>query len=71
MSASPTSLPPPVATLRRRESATAAMIRQIDDKIARLGNARRNRADALRNIRCELARAQSAEPAAPDHYAAR
>jgi hypothetical protein len=51
--------------LRRRESATEAMIRQIDEKLSRLGSARRDRATALKRIRCELVRALQAEPAAP------
>ena len=55
------------ALLRRRESATATMIRQIDEKLTRLGSARRDRAAALHRIRCELARA-TAEPAAPEKY---
>jgi hypothetical protein len=41
------------------------MIRQIDEKLARLGSARRDRAEALKKIRCELVRALQAEPAAP------
>ena len=60
--ASPTQL----AFLRRRELATKAMIRQIDAKLARLDSARRDRAAALNRIRCELARALAAEPAAPE-----
>jgi hypothetical protein len=52
--------------LRRRESATEAMIRQIDEKLSRLGSARRDRATALKRIRCELVRAAKAEQAAPD-----
>jgi len=71
MTASPTTLPPPVAILRRRESATAAMLRQIDDKIARLGSARLVRLAALNRIRCELVRAIKAEPVAPDHHESR
>jgi len=58
--------PDRLVILRRRESATAAMIRQIDDKLARLGSTRRDRAAALNRIRCELARDLTAEPAAPD-----
>ena len=58
-----------LVTLRRRESATEAMIRQIDEKLARLGSARRDRAAALKNIRCELVRALQAEQAASDHHA--
>ncbi len=42
MSSSPLTISP-VVTLRQRESATAAMVRRIDDKIARLGSARRER----------------------------
>lgn len=52
--------------LRQRESATEAMIRQIDEKLARLGSARRERAAALKRIRCELVRAHEAEQPAPD-----
>ena len=51
-----------IAALRRRESATEAMIRRIDEKLARLGSARRDRAAALNRIRCELVRAQEAAP---------
>jgi hypothetical protein len=54
--------------LRRRESATEAMIRQIDEKLARLGSARCARAAALNRIRCELVRALRAEPATPDYH---
>lgn len=43
------------------------MLRQIDAKIARLCSARRDRAAALNRIRCDLAQAQKAEPAAPDN----
>jgi hypothetical protein len=57
-----------LVTLRRRESATAAMIRQIDEKLARLGSARCDRAAALNRIRCELVRARRAEPAAPEGH---
>lgn len=67
MPSTPT-LPPTVAVLRRRESATATMIREIDDKLSRLGSARRDRAAALKRIRCELARALIAEPAAPESH---
>jgi septal ring factor EnvC (AmiA/AmiB activator) len=55
-----------VTLFRRRESATEKMIRQIDEKISRLGAARRDRAAALQKIRSELARALTAGPAAPD-----
>jgi hypothetical protein len=61
------SAPGHVALYRHRETATAAMIRQIDDKIYRLSAARRDRAAALNRIRCELARATT-EPAAPDSH---
>lgn len=57
-----------LAALLRRESVTAAMIRQIDEKLNRLGSARRERANALKAIRCELARAQEAGPLAPEIY---
>lgn len=63
IAARPSSLP---AILRRRESATEAMIRQIDEKLARLGAARRERANALKRIRCDLARSISAEPVTPE-----
>ncbi len=53
-----------VAPLRRRISATEAMIRQIDDKLTRLNSARTQRVAALNRIRCELAHASSAEQAA-------
>lgn len=54
--------------LRRRESVTEATIHQIDEKLARLGSARRERAAALNRIRCELARALVAEPAASENH---
>ena len=57
-----------VTSLRGRESATADMIHQIDGKIARLSAARRARAEALARIRCELAGAHMARPAAPDDH---
>ena len=44
------------------------MLRQLDAKLARLGSARRDRAAALNRIRCELARALTAEPAAPESH---
>jgi hypothetical protein len=53
-----------LAVLRRRESATGAMIRQIDEKLARLNAARCDRAEALKRIRYELVRALKAEPVA-------
>lgn len=56
------------AVLRQRESATEAMIRQIDGKLARLSSARRDRAGALNRIRCELARALPAEQVAPENH---
>ena len=55
-----------IAPLRRRESTTEAMIRQIDEKLLRLNTARAERAVALNNIRCELARALLAEQAASE-----
>lgn len=55
----------PCDILRKRESATAAMIRQIDAKLTRLGSARRERAAALNAIRCELVRASKAAPVVP------
>jgi hypothetical protein len=48
------------------------MIRQIDEKLSRLGSARRDRATALKRIRCELVRAAKAEQDAParhEHFA--
>jgi hypothetical protein len=60
-----------VPELRRRETATQAMIRQIDEKVARLGSARRARQHALEKIRCELVRAAEAEPAAPELHESR
>jgi hypothetical protein len=54
------------APLKRRISNTEAMIRQIDDKISRLSSARSERIAALNRIRCELARALSAEQVATD-----
>jgi len=70
MSASPATVLPPdrPAVLRQREFATEAMIRQIDEKLTRLGTARRDRAAALNRIRCELARALIAGPAAPESH---
>ena len=59
-------IPSQLASLLHRESATEAMIRQIDEKLSRLGSARRERANALKVIRCELARAQRGEPDAPE-----
>jgi hypothetical protein len=53
-----------IDSLRRRESATAAMIRDIDDKLSRLNSARKERAAALNRIRCELVRAHNAEQVA-------
>ena len=50
--------------LRRRESATQAMIWQIDDKLARLNSARIERVAALNRIRCELAHTFRAEQVA-------
>jgi hypothetical protein len=54
--------------LRQRASATATMLRQIDNKLARLDSARCDRAAALNRIRCELARALAAEPVAPARH---
>lgn len=58
----------PIVALRRRESATEAMIRQIDEKLSRLDAARHDRVAALNRIRCELVRAQKAESAAAEFY---
>ena len=55
-----------ISALRGRETATEAMIRQIDDKIARLDEARASRILALNNIRRELVRSLQTEPVAPD-----
>jgi len=55
-----------VLALRGRETATEAMIRQIDGKIARLDAARASRILALNNIRRELVRSLQTEPVAPD-----
>jgi len=52
--------------LRRRASATEAMIRQIDDKITRLDAARAERILALNNIRRELVLSLPTAPDAPD-----
>lgn len=60
--------PDRIASLRRREAATAAAVQAIDDKISRLTLARRVRVIALNRIRCELARAQGAEPAVPESH---
>ena len=60
-----------IALLRQRESANAAMLRQIDAKISRLCSARRDRAAALDRIRCELARAMKAEPVASESHESR
>jgi hypothetical protein len=70
MNASPAITPQPnrLVVLRRRESATVAMIRQIDEKLSRLGSARHDRAAALNRIRCELVRAAKAEQAAPARH---
>ena len=54
--------------LRRREAATAEMIRQIDSKLARLAAAKRARISALSNIRSELARRNSREQVAAEFY---
>jgi len=61
-----TTAPIPFIDLRQRETATASMIRQIDSKLARLDSGRRERAAALKRIRCELYRAHRAEKSAPD-----
>ena len=57
-----------ILPFRLRESATQAMIWQIDDKLARLNSARIERVAALNRIRCELARALRAEQAASDSH---
>lgn len=44
------------ADLKRRETVTEAMLRQIDEKLARLGSARTQRVRALQQIRVELTR---------------
>ena len=54
-----------ILTLRRRESATESMLRQIDDKLARLDSARNERANALNRIRHELVFALKGEQAVP------
>ena len=59
--------PDRLAVLRHRESTTESMLHHLDDRLARLGSARRDRAAALNRIRCELARALAAEPAAPEN----
>ena len=69
MRAFTTSGTPPVVSLRRRESANEAMIRQIDDKLSRLNAARAERVAALNRIRCELARALNAEQVATERHA--
>ena len=51
-------------TVHHRESATAAMIRQIDEMLARL----RGRASALMRIRRELVRAPGAELGAVENH---
>ena len=61
-----TTRPGRLAVLHQRESATETMLRQVDEKLARLGSARRDRAAALNRIRCELTRALAAESAAPE-----
>jgi len=58
----------PVLPLRRRESATEAMISQIDAKLSRLNFARTERVAALNRIRAELARALRAEQAAAGRH---
>lgn len=57
-----------VAALRQRETATEAMIRQIDEKVSRLGSARRERIAALERIRAELVRASTPAPAVAERY---
>lgn len=57
-----------LARLRLSEAATATMIDRIDDKVARLDKACRERATALTKIRHELARAQSAGSVASENY---
>ena len=56
---------PQVVTLRHRESATVAMLRQIDDKLCRLDSARTERANALNRIRHELVLAMNGGQAVP------
>jgi hypothetical protein len=57
----PTVAAPIVMALQRRETATAKMVRDIDDKIARLDAARRDRLAALQRVRAALVRAQQRE----------
>ena len=54
-----------IGQLRRRESATEAMLRQIDDKLSRLDSARTERANALNRIRHELVLALKGGQAVP------
>lgn len=54
-----------IGHLRRRESATEAMLRQIDDKLSRLDSARTERANALNRIRHELVLALKGKQAVP------
>jgi len=65
----PTSAPhrhsPFAADLRRREHATADMVRALDVKIDRLTQARADRIHALTKIRSAIARAIMAGPCAP------
>jgi hypothetical protein len=68
MNATTESSPGRILALRGRETATEAMIRQIDGKLARLGSARRDRANALKKIRCELARSFVAGQVASDRH---
>ncbi len=56
------------AELRRREQATAAMVKAIESKIARLTAARADRIKALEKTRFALARAILAGPAAPARH---
>jgi len=56
-----------IALLQRREAVTAAMVRGIDNKLARLATAKDERIIALNNIRSEIAR-QSAAQYAPEIY---
>lgn len=60
---------PFVADLLHREQATAAMVRSLDEKIARLTQARADRIQALNKIRSALAQAILAGHAVPERHA--
>lgn len=62
------SAPSPGDFLRRRESATVAMIRDIDAKMARLGSAKTDRIAALKRIRAALVRAKKPAPVGPESH---